>query len=154
MGSNPVYSKSVKSVCTKKKFSHCSSLFQYNYLSKNHSFIFLCKNFLLQKQYHPIPHPVVPFICACSMPQHRKKYSTSKDYLSLLVYLYLLVYEESCLSTFGNGITPYSRDNLHKVRLEMLSYFLINWCSSSYSWAHLRQFRKFLYCNFASSANS
>ena len=27
------------------------------------------------------------------MPQHRKKYSTSKDYLSLLVYLYLLVYD-------------------------------------------------------------
>ena len=26
------------------------------------------------------------------MPQYRKKYSTSKDYLSLLVYLYLLVY--------------------------------------------------------------
>ena len=31
-------------------------------------------------------------MCARSMPQHRKKYSTSKEYLSLLVYLYLLVY--------------------------------------------------------------
>ena len=96
MGSNPVYSKSVNSVSTNKKLSHLSSLLQYNYLTqktvKNQSFIFLCTNFLLQKYYHPILNPL-PFICARSMPQHRKKYSISKDYLSLLVYLYLLVYE-------------------------------------------------------------
>ena len=49
MGSNPVYSKSVNSVCINKKFSHHYSLLQYNYLTKNQSFIFLCKIFLLQK---------------------------------------------------------------------------------------------------------
>ena len=47
--SNPVYSKFVNSVCTNKKLSFLSSLLQYNYLTRNQSFIFLCKNFLLQK---------------------------------------------------------------------------------------------------------
>ena len=51
----------------------------------------LFKKFNLLKYYHPIPL-LLPFICARSMPQPRKKVSTSKDYLSLLVYLYLLVY--------------------------------------------------------------
>ena len=49
MASNPVYSKSVNSVCPNKKLSHLSSLLQYNYLTKNQSFIFLCKIFLQQK---------------------------------------------------------------------------------------------------------
>ena len=35
MGSNPVYSKSVNSVCTNKKLSYLSSLLQYNYLKKS-----------------------------------------------------------------------------------------------------------------------
>ena len=110
MGLNPLYSKFVNSVCTNKKLSLLYSLLQNNYLTKNQSFFFLCKNVLLQKYYHPITYPV-PFICARSMPQHRKKYSTSKDYLSLLVYLYLLVYAPYTLwellfkincSAFGN----------------------------------------------------
>ena len=88
MGSNPVYSKSVNSVCTNKKLSYLSSLLQYNYLKK--SIIYFSLQKFSSTEIIP-PHPL-PFICARSMPQHRKKYSTSKDYLSLLVYLYLLVY--------------------------------------------------------------
>ena len=100
MGSNPVNSKSVNSVCTNKKISHLSSLLQYNYLTKNQSkeHKVLFKNFLLQKQYHPNPH-LPPFICACSMPQQRKKVCTTKDYLFLLVYLYLLVYAPNLILT-------------------------------------------------------
>ena len=55
MGSNPVYSKSVNSVCTNKKLSHLSSLLQYNYLTKNQSFIFLCKMFSYRKSTNPSP---------------------------------------------------------------------------------------------------
>ena len=45
MGSNPVYSKSVKSVSTNKKLSHFSSLLQYNYLTKKTIIYFSLQKF-------------------------------------------------------------------------------------------------------------
>ena len=59
MGSNPVNSKSVNSVCTNKKISHLSSLLQYNYLTKNQSFIFFSKIFFYRNSttLSPIHYP-------------------------------------------------------------------------------------------------
>ena len=55
MGSNPVYSKSVNSVCTNKKLSHLSSLLQYNYLPNNNYLFFFAKIFFYRNSTTPSP---------------------------------------------------------------------------------------------------
>ena len=101
------HSKSVNSVKTNKNIVHLFSLLKFNYITKKLIIYFLFKNVILQKQYHPIPHPL-PFICARSMPQHRKKDCTGKAYLSLSVYLYLLVYGVTIEKVHQSGPRLYS----------------------------------------------
>ena len=63
---------------------------------------------------------------ARSMPQHRKKVYISKDYLSLLVYLYLLVYEDRSIA----GQDGYRKSQM-KDRTKLLqdrTYAGYDWC--------------------------
>ena len=83
------HSKFLNSVNTNTVRKYCTSLLCYYTVQLSHKKLiiyFLFKNFLLQKQCHPIPHPL-PFICTCSMPQHRKKDYTAFVCLSLLISL-------------------------------------------------------------------
>ena len=82
------YIKLYNSVITIKKKNHPSPLLQ---LSQRKSIVIytLFNKFNLQKYYHPIPLSL-PFICALSMPQPRKK-GLHKQRLPVFVGLSLLI---------------------------------------------------------------